>query len=95
MSLIYTADSSTSRHRLYIGGRSDAKNRDKLQQWGIRYILNVSPAKDAGIQVCFYIICVCVFFFICINECSLTWMGMTDLRGLLVPFLHTCMIHES
>jgi len=53
MSLIYTADSSTSRHRLYIGGRSDAKNRDKLQQWGIRYILNVSPAKDAGIQVCF------------------------------------------
>ena len=62
MSLIYTVDESSSitdggcekrrRNRLYIGSRSDAKNRDKLLQWGITHILNVTPPKDAGVQVC-------------------------------------------
>lgn len=54
MSLVYTAESTGvgKRNRLYIGSRSDAKNREKLLQWGITHILNVTPAKDAGVQVC-------------------------------------------
>ncbi|CAB9502331.1 specificity protein phosphatase 15 [Seminavis robusta] len=53
MSLIYTADSSITggkRHSLYIGGRSDAKDRDKLRRWGVTHILNVTAAKDAGVK---------------------------------------------
>ena len=63
MSLIYTTSSESNNrggkrcHRLYIGGRSDAKNRDKLLQWGITHILNVTPTKDAGVQVCLQNIC--------------------------------------
>ena len=44
------------RSHLYIGSWSDAKDRKKLEKWGVRYILNVSPPKTAGIQVC----CSCV-----------------------------------
>lgn len=53
MSLIYTAESSDGgkRNRLYIGARADAKDRDKLQnRWGVKYILNITPTKDAGVQ---------------------------------------------
>ena len=53
MSLVYTAE---TRNRLYIGSRSDAKNRDKLQQWNVSHILNVTPAKDAGVQVCSHVL---------------------------------------
>lgn len=38
-------------HGIYIGGKSDAKNRSKLQQLGITHILNMTPEKDASIQV--------------------------------------------
>ena len=51
MSLVYTAGGM----RLYIGGKSDAKNRDKLEQRGITHILNVTPTKDSGIQVSYTI----------------------------------------
>ena len=47
MSLIYTQPSS--RNNLYLGGKEDAKSLTKLQQRNIRRILNVTPAKEAGI----------------------------------------------
>lgn len=54
MSLIYTVPANVTgggRHSLYIGGKVDAKNQQKLQQWGISHILNVTPTKEASIQV--------------------------------------------
>lgn len=47
MSLIYTQP--TSRNNLYLGGKEDAKSLAKLQQRNVRRILNVTPAKEAGI----------------------------------------------
>lgn len=47
MSLIYT--SPTSRHNLYLGGKVDAKSLATLKQRNILRILNVTPAKEAGI----------------------------------------------
>ena len=54
MSLIYTVpgvSSSGLRNSIYIGGRSDAKSLEKLQKWRISRILNVTPTKEASIQV--------------------------------------------
>lgn len=39
------------RNSIYIGGRADAKSLEKLQRWGISRILNVTPTKEASIQV--------------------------------------------
>jgi hypothetical protein len=54
MSLVYTAPVATTgvrRNSVYIGGRADAKSLEKLERWGISHILNVSPPKEAAIQV--------------------------------------------
>lgn len=63
MSLIYTApscDNSNStplqhlhqrRNSVYLGGQVEAKSLSTLQRWGIKYILNVTPEKEAGITV--------------------------------------------
>ena len=60
----YSAVSATRKQTgLYLGGQKDAKNRDKLQMWGVTHILNVTPEKESGIEV--YIQCfscnVCVY----------------------------------
>lgn len=47
MSLIFTQP--TTRNNLYLGGKDDAKSLPKLQQRNVRRILNVTPAKEAGI----------------------------------------------
>ena len=47
MSLIYTQ--TTTRNNLYLGGKEDAKSLTKLQQRNVRRILNITPAKEAGI----------------------------------------------
>ena len=47
MSLIYTH--LTSRNNLYLSGKDDAKSLSKLQQRNVRRVLNVTPAKVAGI----------------------------------------------
>jgi len=54
MSLIYTTDGGNSggkRNRLYIGGKADAKDRNKLQQWGVTHVLNVTPSKEGSVHV--------------------------------------------
>lgn len=54
MSLIYAVDGAAvgrKRHGLYLGGKSDAKSRSKLERWGISHILNVTPEKEAGVKV--------------------------------------------
>ncbi|GKY97420.1 hypothetical protein MPSEU_000700500 [Mayamaea pseudoterrestris] len=53
MSLIYQAGAAsgqTTRSGLYIGGKDDAKNTDKLKRWKVSHILNVTPVKQANIQ---------------------------------------------
>mmetsp|Transcript_1739 Transcript_1739/g.2415 ORF Transcript_1739/g.2415 Transcript_1739/m.2415 type:complete len:128 (+) Transcript_1739:57-440(+) len=47
MSLIYT--SPTSRNSIYLGGKVDAKSFATLKQRNVLRILNVTPAKEAGI----------------------------------------------
>ena len=47
MSLIYTSPSS--RNNIYLGGKADAKSFSTLKQRNILRILNVTPAKEAGI----------------------------------------------
>ena len=57
MSLIYTAPSDGSnqkqrRNSVYLGGQAEAKSFSTLQQWGVKYILNVTPEKEGyGITV--------------------------------------------
>jgi hypothetical protein len=54
MSLIYQAPAFSGggpRPGLYLGGKADAKDRDKLDRWNVTHILNVTPPKQAGIQV--------------------------------------------
>ena len=53
MSLIYQAKDLVQGRRpgLYLGGKSEAKNREKLEQWNVTHILNMTPAKEANIQV--------------------------------------------
>ena len=56
MGLIYTCSASglsTSdgrRHGVYLGGKKEAKSLEKLQQWNISHILNVTPTKEVSIQ---------------------------------------------
>mmetsp|Transcript_4123 Transcript_4123/g.5989 ORF Transcript_4123/g.5989 Transcript_4123/m.5989 type:complete len:273 (-) Transcript_4123:90-908(-) len=60
MSLIYTAPSSAAggatstssrrRNSVYLGSKSDAKDRSKLERFGVTHILNVTPEKEAGIK---------------------------------------------
>ena len=47
MSLIYTHP--TSRNNIYLGGKVDAKSFSTLKQRNVLRILNVTPAKEAGI----------------------------------------------
>jgi hypothetical protein len=55
MSLIYQAPAfggGGPRSGIYLGGKADAKDKDKLMnQWNVTHILNVTPPKQAGIQV--------------------------------------------
>jgi hypothetical protein len=57
MSLIYTVPSEGSqqkrRNSLYLGGQTEAKDISTLQRFGIQYIVNVTPEKEAGITVRF------------------------------------------
>jgi len=52
MSLIYQADTMVQGRRpaLYLGGKSDAKNREKLLARNVTHILNMTPTKEASIQ---------------------------------------------
>lgn len=52
MSLVYSETIGGQRHGIYLGGKADAKSRDKLQRWGVTHILNVTPPKEGSIQVC-------------------------------------------
>jgi protein-tyrosine phosphatase len=39
------------RSGLYIGGKSDAKNYDKItNHWNVTHILNMTPAKETGVS---------------------------------------------
>jgi hypothetical protein len=54
MSLIYQAETvagQSTRSGLYIGGKDDAKDLDKLKRLNVKYILNVTPNKQANLQV--------------------------------------------
>lgn len=59
MSLIYTAPSDANnnnpshqrRNSVYLGGQVEAKSLSTLERWGVKYILNVTPEKEAGITV--------------------------------------------
>lgn len=53
MSLIYQCKDLVGGKRpgLYIGGKKDAKNLDKLRQWNITHILNMTPEKDVNVKV--------------------------------------------
>lgn len=53
MSLVYQADTPVGGRRpgLYLGGKSDAKNRAKLEQWQVTHILNVTPPVQSSIKV--------------------------------------------
>ena len=35
---------------IYLGGKADAKNKDKLQDRSVTHILNLTPTKEASIQ---------------------------------------------
>eukprot|EP00979_Chaetoceros_neogracilis_P002535 scaffold433_cov260-Chaetoceros_neogracile.AAC.62 len=53
MSLVFTlppSSPSSRRNSIYIGGKEDAKDRSKLEQWGVKYVLNMTPEKDSSIQ---------------------------------------------
>ena len=56
MGLIYTCSASGRstgdgrRHGVYLGGKKEAKSLEKLQQWNISHILNVTPTKEVSIQ---------------------------------------------
>jgi hypothetical protein len=50
MSLIYSEQVGGRRHGLYLGGKTDAKSREKLERWGVTHVLNVTPPKEGSIQ---------------------------------------------
>lgn len=55
MSLVYMAPAAqpgAKRNNVYLGGKSDAKDRTKLEQRNVTHILNMTPSKDSSIQVC-------------------------------------------
>ena len=53
MSLIYQADTMVQGQRpaLYLGSKSDAKNREKLKERKVTHILNMTPPKEVSIMV--------------------------------------------
>jgi hypothetical protein len=54
MSLVFSprGDAFTSQsNSIYVGSKKDAKNEKWLDSKRITHILNVTPAKEAGIQV--------------------------------------------
>lgn len=53
MSLIYQSDTMVQGQRpaLYLGGKSDAKNREKLKERKVTHILNMTPPKEVSIMV--------------------------------------------
>ena len=53
MSLIYQSKELVGGKRpgLYIGKKKDAKNLEKLRQWNITHILNMTPEKDVNVKV--------------------------------------------
>ena len=53
MSLVYQGKDMVQGRRpgLYLGGKEEAKNRHKLDQWKVTHILNMTPPKEAGIEV--------------------------------------------
>jgi len=53
MSLIYQADTMVQGQRpaLYLGGKTDAKNRERLLARHVTHILNMTPPKEANIEV--------------------------------------------
>jgi len=45
---------------IYLGGKSDAKDYDKLVRWNVTHILNMTPPKEASIQVSlFFVMIIC------------------------------------
>lgn len=52
MSLIYQSEVMVHGQRpgLYLGGKSDAKNKERLLARNVTHILNVTPAKEVSIQ---------------------------------------------
>ena len=52
MSLIYQTSNLINGRRpgIYIGGKADAKNKDKLLARNVTHILNLTPPKEACIQ---------------------------------------------
>jgi len=55
MSLIYSEQVGGRKHGLYLGGKTDAKSREKLERWGVTHVLNVTPPKEGSIQGSTYI----------------------------------------
>ena len=51
MSLVYSETVGGKRHGLYLGGKADAKDREKLKRWHVTHVLNVTPPKEGSIQV--------------------------------------------
>jgi len=53
MSLVFCSEEATGRGRnsIYLGGKVDAKDLPSLRAKSITHILNVTPPKEAGVQV--------------------------------------------
>lgn len=54
MSLVFQGkdfNGNGSRPGLYLGGKDDAKDQEKLKRWRITHILNMTPPKEASVQV--------------------------------------------
>jgi len=67
MSLIFSLPPSvpsSRRNGIYIGGKDDAKNRAKLEQWGVTHVINMTPVKDSSIQVSLYLLLYCIRSFV-------------------------------
>lgn len=52
MSLIYQASNLVNERRpgIYLGGKADAKNKDKLLARNVTHVLNLTPSKETNIQ---------------------------------------------
>ena len=53
MSLIWQAKEMVGDRRpaIYLGGKADAKDADKLARWQVTHVLNMTPTKEVCIQV--------------------------------------------
>ena len=91
MSLVYTAPTpcgpgeSSKNHSLYIGGKTDAKSKRSLNKLGVTHILNVTPEKEACVQVRHTPFLARSFFHLC---CSSSCLFYSD-RALLTT--HPCL----